>query len=183
HHELIPGHHLQSFMLERYQPQRQQFWTPFWGEGWALYWEFRLWDLGFAKTPEDKLGMLFWRSHRAARIQFSLGFHLGRMTPQQAIDLLVNEVGHERENAAAEVRRSFAGDYPPLYQAAYMLGGLQFQALHQELVTSGNMSERQFHDAVLQGGPIPVELVRARLRNEAPAADWKASWRFYPRTR
>ncbi|MEZ5439627.1 MAG: DUF885 family protein [Lysobacteraceae bacterium] len=180
HHELIPGHHLQSYMLERYQPQRQMFWTPFWGEGWALYWEFRLYEMGFAETPEDKLGMLFWRSHRAARIQFSLGFHLGKMTPQQAIDLLVNEVGHERENAAAEVRRSFAGDYPPLYQAAYMLGGLQFYALHKEMVTNGDMTERQFHDAILQGGPIPVELVRARLKGEAPAADWKASWRFYP---
>ncbi|MCB1561393.1 MAG: DUF885 domain-containing protein [Xanthomonadales bacterium] len=180
HHELIPGHHLQSYMLERYQPQRQMFWTPFWGEGWALYWEFRLYEMGFAKTPEDRLGMLFWRSHRAARIQFSLGFHLGKMTPQQAIDLLVNEVGHERENAAAEVRRSFAGDYPPLYQAAYMLGGLQFHALHKEMVTNGDMTERQFHDAILQGGPIPVELVRARLKGEAPATNWKASWRFYP---
>src|SRR5690606_27371844 len=136
-----------------------------------------------AKTPEDRLGMLFWRRHRAARIQFSLGSHLSRMAPQQAIDLPVNEVGHERENAAAEVRRSFAGDYPPLYRAACVLGGLQCQALHQERVTSGNMSERQFHDAVRPAGPLPVELVRARLRNEAAAADWTASWRFHPRPR
>jgi len=37
---------------------------------------------------------------------------------------LVDRVGHERENAAGEVRRSFKGDYGPLYQAGYMLGGL-----------------------------------------------------------
>lgn len=178
HHELIPGHHLQHFMNQRYQPHRRLFGTPFWTEGWALYWEFRLYDLGFAKTPEDKLGMLFWRAHRAARIQFSLGFHLGTMTPGQAIDLLVDN-GHERENAAAEVRRSFAGDYPPIYQAAYMLGGLQFQALHAELVKSGRMSERDFHDRILQGGPMPVEMVRARLLDQPPSPDFASSWRFY----
>lgn len=180
HHELIPGHHLQHFMTSRYQPQREGLgWNPFWGEGWALYWEFLLWDRGFAATPEDKLGMLFWRSHRAARIQFSLGFHLGKMTPQQAIDLLVNEVGHERENAAAEVRRSFAGDYGPLYQLAYMLGGLQFRALHEEFVESGKMSDREFHDRILQGGPMPIQLVRARLLGKPLPRKIEADWRFY----
>lgn len=178
HHELIPGHHLQYFMNQRYQTHRNLFRTPFWTEGWALYWEFRLYELGFADTPEDRIGMLFWRAHRAARIQFSLGFHLGTMTPQQAIELLV-ENGHERENAAAEVRRSFAGDYPPIYQAAYMLGGLQFQALHREFVASGRMSERAFHDFILQGGVMPVEMVRARLQQQAPAPDFQSGWRFY----
>jgi hypothetical protein len=176
HHELIPGHHLQHFYNERYQSHRRMFDTPFWGEGWALYWELRLYERGFPRTPQEKIGMLFWRSHRAARILFSLSFHLGKMTPQQAIDLLVARVGHERENAAAEVRRSFAGDYGPLYQSAYLLGGLQFRALHRELVESGQMTERQFHDAILMGGPMPVPFVRARLTGK-PVDE---AWRFYP---
>ena len=179
HHELIPGHHLQFFYNTRYQTQRRMFETPFWIEGWSLYWEMQLYDRGFAKTPEERLGMLFWRSHRAARILFSLSFHMGKMTPQQAIDLLVTRVGHERENAAAEVRRSFAGDYGPLYQAAYMLGGLQFRALHHELVDSGKMTDRQFHDAILMGGPMPVSVVRSRLLGEAPKEDLPAEWKFY----
>lgn len=179
HHELIPGHHLQYFYNTRYQPQRELFDTPFWGEGWALYWEFRLYERGFAATPEDKIGMLFWRSHRAARILFSLGFHLGKMTPDQAVDLLVERVGHERENARAEVRRSFAGDYGPLYQIAYMVGGLQFQALHRELVVTGKMTEREFHDAILKGGPMPVAMVRARLRGDSLAQGLPGDWKFY----
>ena len=179
HHELIPGHHLQYFYNTRYQTHRELFDTPFWTEGWALYWEFRLWDRGFAKTPEDKIGMLFWRSHRAARILFSLGFHLGKMTPDQSVDLLVERVGHERENARAEVRRSFAGDYGPLYQIAYMIGGLQFRALHEEFVVSGKMTERKFHDSILMGGPMPVAAVRARLSGDVPAQDLRADWRFY----
>ena len=178
-HEVIPGHHLQAFMTSRYKSYRSLFSTPFWGEGWALYWEFRLWDLGFAQTPEDKIGMLFWRSHRAARILFSLGFHLGEMTPDEAVDLLVERVGHERENARAEVRRSFAGDYGPLYQIAYMIGGLQFNALHKEFVASGRMTERAFHDTILKGGPMPVAMVRARLLGELPPGELRADWRFY----
>jgi Bacterial protein of unknown function (DUF885) len=180
HHELIPGHHLQHFYNTRYQTQRQLFDTPFWSEGWALYWEFLLYEKGFAKTPEQKLGMLFWRSHRAARILFSLSFHSGTMTPQQAIELLVNRVGHERENAAAEVRRSFAGDYGPMYQAAYMLGGLQFWELRRELVESGKMTERQFHDAILKGGTMPVSVVRQRLLQQPVTSPLKPEWRFYP---
>ncbi|MFY2764574.1 DUF885 family protein [Arenimonas sp. MALMAid1274] len=179
HHELIPGHHLQYFYNTRYQTHRELFDTPFWTEGWALYWEFRLYERGFAATPEDRIGMLFWRSHRAARILFSLGFHTGRMTPDQAVDLLVERVGHERENARAEVRRSFAGDYGPLYQIAYMIGGLQFQALHRELVLGGKMGERDFHDAILKGGPMPVAVVRARLRGDSLSGGLRGDWKFY----
>ena len=178
HHELIPGHHLQGFMTARYNAHRNLFGTPFWGEGWALYWEMLLWDLGFPKTPEDRVGFLFWRSHRAARILFSLSFHLGTMTPQEAIELLVDRVGHERANAEAEVRRSFNGSYSPLYQAGYMLGGLQIRALHQELVASGRMTNRDFHDAILKGGRMPIEMVRARLTGQQISRDYRTSWRF-----
>jgi uncharacterized protein (DUF885 family) len=177
-HELIPGHHLQGFMSQRWSTQRQMFSTPFYTEGWALYWEFVFWDRGFEKTAEDRIGALFWRMHRCARIRFSLGFHLGQLTPEQCVDMLVDEVGHERRNAAAEVRRSFNGGYGPLYQIAYMIGGLQLRALHQEAAGAGKLGEREFHDAVLQGGNMPIELVRARVEKLALSKDWKPGWRF-----
>jgi len=178
HHELIPGHHLQLFMASRYNAHRQLFYTPFWIEGWALYWEMVLWDQGFHATPADRVGALFWRMHRAARIVFSLKFHLGEWTPQQAIDFLVDRVGHERDNATAEVRRSFAGNYSPLYQLAYMIGALQFRALAAELVGPDKLSARDFHDAVLRGGTMPVELVRARLTGQELRRGFRTSWRF-----
>ena len=178
-HELIPGHHLQFFMLQRYKPYRQMFHTPFWTEGWALYCELMFWDMGFDRTPEEKIGALFWRMHRCARIIFSLSFHLGKMTPQECIDFLVDRVGHERDNAAAEVRRSFGGDYSPLYQAGYLLGGFQFRALHRELVEKGKMTNRQMHDKIMREGTMPVEMVRALLTGEAPTKDFKTSWKFY----
>ncbi|HEX7119588.1 MAG TPA: DUF885 family protein [Longimicrobiales bacterium] len=178
HHELIPGHHLQGFMTRRFNAHRSIFNTPFWGEGWSLYWELLLWDQGFPRGPEDRIGMLFWRMHRAARIIFSLGFHLERMTPQEAVDLLVERVGHERANAEAEVRRSFNGSYSPLYQVGYMIGGMQFYALRRELVDSGRMTEREFHDAILMGGRMPVEMVRARLTGAPLTPDYTTRWRF-----
>ncbi|HEY7543948.1 MAG TPA: DUF885 family protein, partial [Blastocatellia bacterium] len=129
--------------------------------------------------PENRIGMLFWRMHRCARIIFSLGFHLEQMTPQQCIDLLVNQVGHEVDNATAEVRRSFGGQYGPLYQIAYMIGGLQFRSLHRELVESGKMTNRQFHDTILKNNSIPVEMTRAILTGQKLPRDYKPGWKFY----
>jgi uncharacterized protein (DUF885 family) len=179
HHELIPGHHLQGYMAARYRTHRRAFRTPFLVEGWPLYWEMLLWDLNFARNAEDRVGMLFWRSHRCARIIFSLKFHLGQMTAPEAIDFLVERVGHERRNATAEVRRSVAGDYGPLYQAAYMLGGLQIRQLRRELVDTGRMTERAFHDAILEENAIPIEMIRASLARQPLARDHTAAWRFY----
>lgn len=178
HHELIPGHHLQHWYAQRYATHRAGFDSPFWTEGWALYWELRLYDLGFAATPEDRIGMLFWRSHRAARILFSLGVQAGRMTPEEAVELLVERVGHERENARAEVRRSIAGDYGPLYQVAYLVGGWQFRALHEERVTRGGWTEREFHDRVMREGSMPIRYLRERLFDRVGAEGPREPWRF-----
>jgi uncharacterized protein (DUF885 family) len=177
-HELNPGHHLQFFMAARYNPHRQLFSTPFWHEGQSLYWEMFLWDHGFQVTPEDRMGALFWRMHRSARIIFSMKFHLGQMTPEQAVQFLVDTVDFERANAEGEVRRSFSGDYSPLYQIGYMIGGLELRALHKELVDSGKMTDRAFHDAVLQGGPMPIAMVRARLANMTLTRDGPVPWKF-----
>jgi hypothetical protein len=177
HHELIPGHWLQQYSQARHRAYREPFDTPFWVEGWALYWEMRLYDLGLAKTPADKVGMLYWRKHRCARIVFSLNFHLGRWTGPQCVDYLIDRVGHERAAAEGEVRRSFNGLYGPLYQAAYMLGGLQLRALQRELVGAGARTEKAFHDEVLRQNSIPIALVRGAL-GTAPIPKQLAPWRF-----
>jgi uncharacterized protein (DUF885 family) len=95
------------------------------------------------------------------------------------VDFLVSAVGHEVDNATAEVRRSFNGSVGPLYQCAYMLGALQFRALHKELVESGKMTNRAFHDAILKEGPMPVEMVRVDLMGLKLEKEFKTSWKFY----
>ena len=178
-HELIPGHHLKGFMSDRYNTHRNLFSTPFMGEGWALYWELLLWDHGFPRSPEDRVGMLWWRMHRAARIIFSLNFHLGRWTPEQCIDFLVERVGHERFTATGEVRRSFAGNYSPLYQVAYMMGGLQIRSLYKELVETNTMTAKQFHDTILKANSMPVEMLRALMTSQPLTREYRAQWKYY----
>ena len=180
HHEMIPGHNLTSYTSGRFSNYRPSLGgTPFFGEGWALYWELILYDKGFHDTPEERVGALFWRMHRAARIIFSLNFHLGRWSPQECIDFLVDRVGHERDNATAEVRRSFE-QAAPLYQAAYLLGGIQIRSLRKELVDSGRMTEKQFHDEMLRQGNMPVALHRLALsRGMKLTPTTSLDWRFY----
>jgi hypothetical protein len=143
-HELIPGHHLQGFYAERVRSYRQEFSTPFLIEGWALYWEFRFLDLGWA---------------------------------EEMITYLVDRVGHERFGATSEVRRYIGGDYSPLYQCAYMIGGLQMRALQAEVVPG--MTEKAFHDGVLQYNSIPIELIRAGIKGEKLTADGGPVWRWW----
>lgn len=179
HHELIPGHHLQQFYQSRVNPQRDAFGTPFWHEGYALYYEFLFWQMGFPKSPQNKVGMLFWRMHRCARIIFSLSFHLGKMTSDECVNLLVDKVGHERASAEGEVRRSFGGAYSPLYQISYMIGALQLWQLRHEVVDSGKMPQKAFHDQVFQENSMPIEMIRALVTNQKLTKDFKTNWRFY----
>jgi PAS domain-containing protein len=182
HHEMVPGHNLQGFMAARHRTYRRPFSTSFYGEGWPLYWEMRLWDLDFQRSPEDRIGMLFWRMHRCARIIFSLSFHLGQMTVDECIDLLVERVGHERALAEVEVKAHLSGRAyggRPLAQISYLTGGLQLRALSKEIVDSGKMTPKEFHDAVLRENSIPIELLRAKLTGRRLSPNYKAEWKFY----
>jgi len=180
-HEMIPGHNLVFYMTARFNGYRPSLGgnSPFYSEGWPLYWEMHLYDIGFHDTPEKKVGALFWRMHRAARIIFSMKFHLGEWSPQECIDFLVDRVGFERDNATAEVRRSFQGGYGPLYQAAYLLGGLQLRGLRRELVDGGKMGEKAFHEEVLRQGAMPITLLRLALGRQKLTPATSVDWRFY----
>jgi enterochelin esterase family protein len=178
-HEMIPGHNLVGYHGARFSGYRAPLrGTPFFGEGWPLYWEIILYDRGFHDTPEERVGALFWRMHRAARIVFSMSFHLGRWSPQECIDFLVDRVGHERDNATAEVRRSFQ-QAAPLYQAAYLLGGLQIFSLRKELVDSGLMTEKAFHDEVMRQGSMPIAWLRLAMTKRPLTSATPGPWKFY----
>jgi hypothetical protein len=178
-HEMIPGHFLQFYMNARYRAYRRRFNTPFWGEGNAFWWEMLLYDKGFDQTPEERVGALVWRMHRSARVIFTMNFHLGKWTPQQCVQYLIDNVGFDSENDLAEVRRSFDGSVGPLYQCAYLMGALQFRALHHELVDSHKMTDRQFHDAILHEGPMPIEMLRADMEGNKLTPDFQSTWKFF----
>jgi uncharacterized protein (DUF885 family) len=95
------------------------------------------------------------------------------------VQYLIDKVGFEPDNATAEVRRSFDGSVGPLYQSAYLLGALQFRAMHTEMVDSKKMTDREFHDAILHENSMPIELLRADLEGKKLTRDFKTSWKFY----
>jgi len=179
-HEMIPGHNLQSYVSQRYATYRSSIASSsFWSEGWAVYWEMLMYDLGFHDTPEKRIGALFWRMHRCARIVFSLKYHLGEWSPQECIDYLVDKVNFERENAVGEVRRSFAGGYGPLYQAAYQIGAMQLRQIRREIVDSGRLTLKDFHDAVMMMGSMPFPLLRLALSGQKLSPEMPLAWEFY----
>ncbi|MBI5831235.1 MAG: DUF885 family protein [Armatimonadetes bacterium] len=175
-HELIPGHFMQSYWGDRLNTHRRLFYNPFWVEGWPLHWEMLLYERGYPQSPENRVGMLFWRLHRAARIVFSIEFHLGLRSAEQCVEMLIHEVGHEPDNARGEVRRSLGGDYDALYQAAYLLGGLQVRRAYREALAQGQ-TPRQFHDGFIRAGCMPIAAARALLLglpfDEATLRGWR----------
>ncbi len=72
-----------------------------------------------------------------------------------------------------------ACSYGPLYQIAYLIGGLQQYAMHKELVDSGKMTNRAFNDALLKENRIPIEMLRAAITNQKLTRDFVTNWRFY----
>lgn len=92
--------------------------------------------------------------------------------------MLVHKVGHEPGTAEGEVRRSFKGDYPPLYQAAYMLGAMQMRALAKECLEEKGMTHRQFHDAILAENNMPIPVLRAILTDQPLTREFNPGWRF-----
>jgi uncharacterized protein (DUF885 family) len=90
----------------------------------------------------------------------------------------VERVGHECANAETEVRRSFTGGYGPLYQIAYMIGGMHFHSLYQDLVKNGDLSEKEFHDQILREGSIPGRMVKSILTQEPLEKNEIEDWKF-----
>ena len=67
----------------------------------------------------------------------------------------------------------------PLYQVSYLLGGLQFYSLKEEVVTSGKMSYKEFHKEVMRLNVMPVEMIRAILLDIPLEKDFVTRWEFY----
>jgi uncharacterized protein (DUF885 family) len=159
-HEMWPGHHLQRGVAAGIgNPLRRAYYTPVYGEGWALYSEELLYRHGFYADDRTRLAQLGMRRWRCARMVLDPSLHLGWMTPESAVDFLVREADLERTNAEAEVRRYLGNPTRPM---SYVYGWLMVENLRSDCLAAG-MSEKEFHDRFLQAGSIPLPLVRELL--------------------
>jgi uncharacterized protein (DUF885 family) len=166
-HEGVPGHHLQlSLALERTDLPwfRRVQWYDAYGEGWAVYAERLAWELGLEPDSYDQLGRLRDELLRAARLVADTGIHDLRWTRLQAVAYLEQTVGLSFNEAVVEVERYMVW---PGQACAYKIGMRHILAMRQraQAVLGARFELRNFHDAVLHDGALPLELLSQQIES------------------
>jgi uncharacterized protein (DUF885 family) len=165
-HESVPGHHLQISLaqeLEDVPEFRRHIGYSAFVEGWALYGESLGEDLGMYKDPYSKFGQLSYEMWRSVRLVVDTGMHSKGWTRQQAIDYFRENTGKTDQDITVEVDRYIVW---PGQALAYKLGQLKIRELRtqaeKELGT--RFSVRSFHDAVLEEGSVPLDILEAHMK-------------------
>jgi uncharacterized protein (DUF885 family) len=165
-HEGYAGHHLQElYAMKSPRKVRQRFSNTYYEEGWALYAESWMGREGFYQNADDSLAWLQMRLWRTARVIVDPSIHTGKMTYDDAVNFMVNEVGLERSAAEAEVNRYTTW---PTQAPSYIIGWLEIEKLKQEMqkVLGDKYDDKVFVENVLKAGGLPLELMRRAVLNE-----------------
>lgn len=159
-HEAIPGHHYQiSLQYENTKVPllRQKYWSSAYGEGWALYCESLGKTLGVLTDPYHELGALGAEMHRAVRLVVDTGLHMGKMTREEAIAYNMAHEPISEASAIAEIERYMSW---PGQALSYKIGELKIKELRDKYrqKLGNDFSLRRFHDAILTGGVMPLDM-------------------------
>ena len=164
-HEAIPGHHYQIALQQENKslPKFRRFlWYGAYGEGWALYSESLGKELGLFQNPYQYFGHLSDEMHRALRLVVDVGIHYKGMTREQAIDYMLAHERTTRDEATAEIERYMA---IPAQALSYKIGQLTIRALRTkyEAAMGKDFSIQAFHDQVLDGGCVPLDILTQNM--------------------
>ncbi len=176
-HEGAPGHHIQIALAQELQAvpdfRRDSDITAF-VEGWALYAEQLGLDMGIYRTPDEKFGLLSMEMWRACRLVVDVGIHWKNYTRDQAVACLRDNTALADKNIQNEVDRYIAW---PGQALGYKIGELTILDLrHQaEAALGAKFDIRAFHDAVLDEGAMPLDVLKQRI------AAWLDARRRLPR--
>ena len=165
-HESVPGHHLQISLAEELEGQpefRKHIGYSAFVEGWALYCESLGEELGMYKDPYSKFGQLSFEMWRAIRLVVDTGMHSMGWTRQQAIDFFRESTGKTDQDISVEVDRYIVW---PGQALAYKIGQLKIRELRTEAEKKlgAKFDERKFHDAVLENGAVPLNVLEGHMR-------------------
>ncbi len=165
-HEAVPGHHLQialSQELENLPNFRTRGWITAYGEGWALYAESLGEEMGFYSDPYSKFGQLTYEMWRAIRLVVDVGMHWKGWTRQQAVEYMLANSGKAGHDVKVEIDRYIVW---PGQSLAYKIGELKMKELRKyaEDKLGGRMSLRDFHDAVLCHGAMPLSILEKQIK-------------------
>jgi uncharacterized protein (DUF885 family) len=166
YHEAVPGHHMQIAIqqeLEALPPQRR-FWLGYnaYSEGWALYAERLGREVGRFQDPSSAYGHLEEEMLRAIRLVVDTGLHSKRWSRQQVVDFFHAHSATDEVEVQSETDRYIVW---PGQALAYKAGQLQILALREratrELGPAFDL--RAFHDVVLGGGSLPLDVLEVRV--------------------
>ncbi len=166
YHEGIPGHHLQLSIAEELtdlpQFRRYEGYTAF-VEGWALYSERLGKEVGLYKDPYSNYGRLENEMWRAIRLVVDTGVHEKHWSRDQMVAYFHRYTAMDEPNIQSEVDRYIAW---PGQALAYKLGQLEFLKLRQYAKDQlgAKFDIRAFHDQVLGGGALPLDVLDQRTR-------------------
>ena len=159
-HEAIPGHHLQFALHAEnaglHKVQRDFFNTAY-AEGWGLYAERLADEMGLYSSELDRLGMLSADSLRACRLVVDTGLHAFGWGREEAIQYMLDHSPMHRSHIEQEVDRYIA---LPGQALSYMIGRIEIQAIRAEAEARPGFDIREFHDALLRFGPVPLPTLR-----------------------
>ncbi|USZ73696.1 DUF885 domain-containing protein [Natronosalvus halobius] len=162
-HEMYPGHHLHLAIHKQIaSPLRLQFTSPVYLEGWGLYTEELFYETGLLDEPALRLMQLRNSLWRAVRIVIDTGLHTRGMTPEEAIELLVDRARLEPRWAESEVQRY---TMRPTYPSSYLVGLSQLIDIREKyrMETGNEFSLRDFHDALMDYSALPLSMVEEEL--------------------
>jgi len=164
-HEAVPGHHLQISLAQEMEaaPEfRKHVGYSAFVEGWALYSESLGEELGLLKDPYSKFGQLTYEMWRAVRLVVDTGMHSMGWTREQAIQFFKDNTGKTDQDITVEVDRYIVW---PGQALAYKLGQLKIRQLRTEVENKQGsaFSVGKFHDAVLESGSIPLDVLDSHL--------------------
>jgi len=164
-HEAVPGHHHQiSLAQELDLPPVRRYGLSFaaFTEGWGLYSERLGIEMGLYDTPEKEMGRLSYEMWRACRLVVDPGIHAKGWTREQAIAFMLEQTALSQGNIEAEVNRYISW---PGQATAYKVGELRIRELRTraEQQLGARFSLRAFHDAVLEHGPVPLDVLEAQV--------------------
>jgi uncharacterized protein (DUF885 family) len=162
YHETVPGHHLQAALAQEVPDlpdlRRNMQFNAF-VEGWALYAERLMWELGaYANDAPGDLGRLRLEVFRAARLVVDTGIHARRWRFDEAVDYLVQATGYSAEYAQREVTRYSVW---PGQATSYYLGFLKLLELREKAkgALGGRFDLKAFHRVVLENGAMPLSIL------------------------
>ena len=165
-HEAVPGHHLQISlsreMTELPDVRRYTYISAF-GEGWGLYAEFLGKEVQMYDDPYDEFGRLSYEMWRACRLVVDTGMHIKGWSRQKSINYMLNNTALSEHNVTTEIDRYISW---PAQALSYKIGELTIKRLRKqaEEALGANFDLREFHQAVLEHGSIPLSVLDENIQ-------------------